>query len=230
MIKDLGLPTNGIVLGNGPSRSNLDLHTLKEQAVIYGCNALHRDFTPDVLFANDRNMVLEILRKGYSGRCVFHEWDTVPTDTADFICFYDKHGNELLLKEEYGTKENSTDMVFLPTKEHKVFIYLSPDIKHYTWVKNSYKWGAGTGINALHYALQHGGHHTITLYGFDSVTSPGNWTNVYDGTPQYDDNGKRLECKTKGIPYSPTHGEEWINHIEELRASFPHIEVKVSRG
>ena len=45
---------------------------------------------------------------------------------------------------------------------------------------------------------------------------------------QDDDNGKRLECKTKGIPYSPTHGEEWINHIEELRASFPHIEIKVA--
>ena len=41
------------VLGNGESRKNINLDDLKTKGVVYGCNALYRDFTPDALICVD---------------------------------------------------------------------------------------------------------------------------------------------------------------------------------
>ena len=54
------------VLGNGKSRLKYNLHELKTYGKIYGCNALYRDFTPDVLVATDAPMATEIEKTGYS--------------------------------------------------------------------------------------------------------------------------------------------------------------------
>lgn len=53
------------VLGNGTSRSTIDLNQLHIYGKIYGCNALYREFTPDYLVAVDVKMVLEINESGY---------------------------------------------------------------------------------------------------------------------------------------------------------------------
>lgn len=53
------------VLGNGISRQGLSLHDLKQHGTIYGCNALFRDFTPDVLVAADRPIAEHIESTGY---------------------------------------------------------------------------------------------------------------------------------------------------------------------
>ena len=53
------------VLGNGTSRSSIDVHTLSELGKIYACNAVYRSFSPDYLIAVDVKMVLEINKAGY---------------------------------------------------------------------------------------------------------------------------------------------------------------------
>lgn len=53
------------VLGNGTSRKNLDLETLRGKGTIYACNAVYRHFEPDVLIAVDPKMVHEIVADGY---------------------------------------------------------------------------------------------------------------------------------------------------------------------
>jgi hypothetical protein len=53
------------VLGNGTSRTKLNLENLKTTATIYGCNALYREFEPDHLVAVDVKMVNEIVATGY---------------------------------------------------------------------------------------------------------------------------------------------------------------------
>lgn len=53
------------VLGNGTSRSEIDLHQLKQHGKIYGCNALYREFDCDYLVAVDVKMINEINSKGY---------------------------------------------------------------------------------------------------------------------------------------------------------------------
>lgn len=53
------------VLGNGKSRSCLNLQNLVSRGRIYGCNALYREFTPDYLVAVDPKMIIEINQSGY---------------------------------------------------------------------------------------------------------------------------------------------------------------------
>jgi len=52
-------------IGNGESRQPIDLKSLHGLTV--GCNALIRDFSPDILSAADQKMVKEILASEYSG-------------------------------------------------------------------------------------------------------------------------------------------------------------------
>lgn len=60
------------VIGNGPSRLNLDLHCINATMTTYGCNALYRDFIPNYLISMDYNMVKEILDKKVHYQTSFH--------------------------------------------------------------------------------------------------------------------------------------------------------------
>ena len=48
-------------IGNGQSRAPVDLIKLRPQGKIYGCNALYRDFKPDVLVAVDQGQLPRLL-------------------------------------------------------------------------------------------------------------------------------------------------------------------------
>lgn len=54
------------IIGNGRSRLDIDLESLRGRGIIYGCNALYRDFTPDVLIATDNGIAKEIQESGYA--------------------------------------------------------------------------------------------------------------------------------------------------------------------
>lgn len=56
------------VIGNGNSRRDINLHPLKQHGKIYGCNALYRDFDPDVLIAVDTKMIIELDKARYQHR------------------------------------------------------------------------------------------------------------------------------------------------------------------
>jgi hypothetical protein len=58
--------TTAFVLGNGVSRKVLNLNQLRQHGKIYGCNALHREFVPDVLVATDRPIATAIQESGYA--------------------------------------------------------------------------------------------------------------------------------------------------------------------
>ena len=64
--------TIAFVLGNGISRQGVPLDNLKQIGKIYGCNALHRDFIPDVLVATDKPIATQIQESGYSAKHRFH--------------------------------------------------------------------------------------------------------------------------------------------------------------
>ena len=233
---------DGIVLGNGPSRRGLDLHKLAESATIYGCNALYRDFQPDFLFANDVNMMIEILQSNYPGRCVFLDTPPLPKEQAEACCFMDSiTGKEVPITHEFGIKEQAEEFIYIPHHNNntaadrygKVFIWLSPNLcDHIEFNYQTHlQWGAGTGLGALQYALENGGHKRITVYGFDSLSSTAgssSWDNVYDGTPVYSTDSRRLECKKKNIPYVPLQGDTpWNEVVSNLKALYPNVEVEV---
>ena len=54
------------VVGNGTSRSLIDIHALHNHGVVFGCNGLYRQHRPDYLIAVDVKMILEINREGYN--------------------------------------------------------------------------------------------------------------------------------------------------------------------
>jgi hypothetical protein len=58
--------TTAFVLGNGLSRKSIDLANLKKYGRVYGCNALYREFTPDVLVATDQPIATQIQESGYA--------------------------------------------------------------------------------------------------------------------------------------------------------------------
>jgi len=69
-------------IGNGESRRVIDLRLLREHGKIYGCNALYRDFTPDVLVGVDQGIMHEIYHSGYchKNQCYFRNWSKVPAE------------------------------------------------------------------------------------------------------------------------------------------------------
>ena len=68
---------NIFCIGNGESRKGYDLDKLKPHGKIYGCNAMYRDFTPDVLVAVDQGIIHEIYQSGYAyaHECYFRNWN-----------------------------------------------------------------------------------------------------------------------------------------------------------
>ena len=64
-------------VGNGESRRNVNLEVLRKFGKIYGCNAMYRDFTPDVLVAVDQGIIHEIYQSGYAyaHECYFRNWN-----------------------------------------------------------------------------------------------------------------------------------------------------------
>lgn len=54
------------IIGNGTSRESFDLERLRPIGTIIGCNALFRDFSPDILVSIDSKMITEISKSGYA--------------------------------------------------------------------------------------------------------------------------------------------------------------------
>mgnify|MGYP005697974337 CR=1 FL=1 len=74
-------------IGNGESRIGFDLEKLRSHGTIYGCNALYRDFMPDVIVAVDYGIMHEIYHAEVAQKipCYFRDWTKVPAMTLSLI-------------------------------------------------------------------------------------------------------------------------------------------------
>jgi hypothetical protein len=66
------------VLGNGVSRLSVDLNQLKPHGRIYGCNALYREFVPDVLISTDKAIAHTIQNSGYAEKNLMYTRKPLP--------------------------------------------------------------------------------------------------------------------------------------------------------
>lgn len=66
------------VLGNGVSRQSVDLTVLKPLGTVYGCNAIYREFVPDVLISTDSPISERIQSEGYSQTQVHYTRKPLP--------------------------------------------------------------------------------------------------------------------------------------------------------
>ena len=76
-------------IGNGESRQGFDLEKLRPHGKIYGCNAIYRDFMPDVLTAVDHGIMHEVYHAGIAQKipCYFRDWTKVPSMTYEHMLY-----------------------------------------------------------------------------------------------------------------------------------------------
>ena len=75
----------GFVLGNGVSRRQVDLDQLKLHGTVYGCNALYREFVPDVLISTDNPISTHIQQSGYSANHTHYTRKPLPDTGAQRV-------------------------------------------------------------------------------------------------------------------------------------------------
>jgi len=101
-------------IGNGESRKGFDLESLRKYGTIYGCNAIYRDFMPDVLTAVDHGIMHEIYHAGVAQKipCYFRDWTKVPAMTYDSMLYggidkleADEHIKDILVSNERGNSQ-----------------------------------------------------------------------------------------------------------------------------
>ncbi len=100
-------------LGNGESRKNINLERLRPHGKIYGCNALYRDFTPDVLVSVDHGIMHEIYHSGYceKNETWFRDWSTCPGHMYEHLVYagINKEDIEELNQWHFKSENERTD-------------------------------------------------------------------------------------------------------------------------
>ena len=79
--------SSAFIIGNGESRKSYNLTNLKEKGRTYGCNAIYRDFTPDVLVAVDSGICHEIYNSGYcqENETYLRGWTRLPAPIYESV-------------------------------------------------------------------------------------------------------------------------------------------------
>lgn len=148
------------VIGNGLSRSHFDLNILRGKGTIYGCNALYRDFLPDVLVATDDKMREEIELSEINPDVL----ENIPAK----IPFYTRRPGRII--------KTHTDR---PWQKYDHTNTHSRKIEH--------NWGFSSGPVALTYAGFEGSRY-IYFMGFDLMgvgNRDNDINNIYSGTNAY---------------------------------------------
>jgi len=96
-------------IGNGESRSPVDLIKLRPHGKIYGCNALYRDFTPDVLCSVDGQTMHEVYHSGYAdnNELWLRDWNPIPGVTYNMVVYANLTPKEIeIAKKNFKVYQN----------------------------------------------------------------------------------------------------------------------------
>ena len=102
------------VFGNGRTRLNIDFDEVRPYGLIYACNAVYREYTPDFLIAVDRKMIDEINKSQYQ---LLHEVWTYP------FSYKSKYRNFNFIEPNLGWSSGPTALN-LATKNQPNEIYI----------------------------------------------------------------------------------------------------------
>lgn len=193
-------PNNIIVLGNGESRLQLNpvLPELKKQYITIGCNAIYRDFAPDILLATDIHIAAEIVQSGYSkkNQCYFRDWILIESELKDAILMgcdpsatiTDLHTNEpfivvnghTAISDDLATGSNEFVVLGVDSDD------LAKDVRELGCDSyNGFRFEF-VGPNAIEAAAKTKGCEKVYMLGFDFASnSDGTVNNLYKGTINY---------------------------------------------
>jgi len=140
------------VLGNGPSRKNIDISKL--DGTVIGCNACHRDFTPDVICATDAGIISDIIESGYDGQCYFthNSWNLLPEEAYNSLANGTEHATYRRFDSEYFVYISGLDSGVTKTQSYIIWVPKGMENK----IKNIGEevLGWSTGTSALHIACR----------------------------------------------------------------------------
>ena len=225
------------VLGNGPSRANIDPSKLN--GTVIGCNACHRDFNPDVICAIDAGVISEIIKSDFNGKCYFthNSWNLLPAESYDGLK-YGLDGNEI---ETYRRFDD------------EYFVYISGLDKNCSEGENYIIWlregkedkirnigtevlGWSTGTSALHIACRDftcDDYEKVYLLGFDHNNDY--YDNIYTDTDHYfskdskRENGWKAEYNNwneqivKVVEQHPALQFIWVNYQGDDLPQLPNL-------
>tara|TARA_Y100001937_G_scaffold20832_1_gene29172 strand:+ start:11513 stop:12352 length:840 start_codon:yes stop_codon:yes gene_type:complete len=235
-------------LGNGESRKGVNLDILKQHGKIYGCNALYRDYTPDVLVAVDQGIIHEIYQSGYAHKnvCYFRNWHShdaknynltvYGTDDEKVINFIES----LNLKKE-NERGNSNRFVLGGTslismaksvmkdkskldeykKSFQTYIsWLTKDkVQHIKEIQGGQDLGWAAGPTAIWLAIKKEQPQQVYLLGHDLNSKNHLINNLYKGTKNY-----------SPVNHKETPSQNWIIQLNALIGENPDIAFyKVNR-
>jgi len=172
------------VLGNGPSRKNIDPSEL--QGTVIGCNACYRDFTPDVICATDAGIMGDIIESGYDGQCYFthNSWNLLPEEAYDPLANGTEHTTYRRFDSEYFVYISGLAANCIQTKSYIIWVPKGMENK----IKNIGEevLGWSTGTSALHIACRDftcNDYEKVYLLGFDHHNNY--YDNIYTDTEHY---------------------------------------------
>ena len=172
------------VLGNGPSRKNIDPSELR--GTVIGCNACYRDFTPDVICATDAGIMSDIIESGYDGQCYFthNSWNLLPEEAYDPLANGTEHTTYRRFDSEYFVYISGLAANCIQTKSYIIWVPKGMENK----IKNIGEevLGWSTGTSALHIACKDftcNDYEKVYLLGFDHHNNY--YDNIYTDTEHY---------------------------------------------
>ena len=172
------------VLGNGPSRKNIDVSKL--DGTVIGCNACHRDFTPDVICATDAGIMSDIIESGYDGQCYFthNSWNLLPEEAYDSLANGTEHTTYRRFDSEYFVYISGLAANCIETKSYIIWVPKVMENKIKNIGEEVLEWSTGT--SALHIACRDftcNDYEKVYLLGFDHHNNY--YDNIYTDTEHY---------------------------------------------
>ena len=172
------------VLGNGPSRKNIDISKL--DGTIIGCNACYRDFTPVVICATDAGVLSDIIESGYDGQCYFthNSWNLLPEEAYDSLANGTEHATYRRFDSEYFVYISGLAANCIQTKSYIIWVPKGMENKIKNIGEDVLGWPTGT--SALHIACRDftcNDYEKVYLLGFYHHNNY--YDNIYTDTEHY---------------------------------------------
>lgn len=180
------------VIGNGESRQDVDLNEIKSKGKVFGCNAIYRDFSPDVLVCVDNKIIFEVIKSGYckNGNCAFSDWSEFPSEMYES---FQTGGMSISVK--YGEEGSRFSIFGNDVEDETIYIVWLNDEKIIPF-ENEQRYGAGS--NAIQMASSDKPE-IIYLLGFDIYSKDGKMNNIFKDTECYNSSNSSSKSPDKWI-------------------------------
>ena len=176
--------------GNGNSRKGLNLDDFKKYGTVIGCNAIYRDFTPDIVVGLDSRIGHEIYRSGYAHKhtCYLGYWTPVPIFVAKEMLKTMADKTDIVWNDSEQVVYHGADGVFTLTPGHNLGITYITGIAEKDYVYNIEPevdgFAYATGSRSILLSCEIGAKE-IYIIGHDLYSKDNKINNVYAGTDCY---------------------------------------------